>query len=441
MVVSGPEARSVFQSGLTEAIAAAGGRPLVLTRNPRSQGVPSSLPAEALPFPYEVPWLSRYRQRVRALRQRWLASQGQRLWRHRPPTGRAPTAPLSPPLSLVELASTMERSLSNRFGGHPDWEDSLARLGIGAIVCTSLGSPRSLPPLASARKMGIPIHIAPNSWKDQFINPHLHIWPDKLMLWNQTQADAIKHSNPRLPARRVEVTGSLHLEALHRVDAVPRSEFLKRSALDPARPYFCYTAASTSAVENEEAIIETVLGALATIPERPQLVLRANPMGERERFLALQGRFPRDLVVQQPQWEWDPILDWCSPLPEDLENWRSTIYHSTANISIPSTVTLEFLAMNRPVINITFDAESGPNSHSNQRYWDAPFYADLRSNPLVHPVGKETGLAAVLRSILANNTGPTGHPLPRPDLARLAARITRNLHSDSPRRLDLDLGN
>ena len=60
-------------------------------------------------------------------------------------------------------------------------------------------------------------------------------------------------------------------------------------------------------------------------------------------------------MIQKPMWEWDPANDWNCPLAEDSEMWVGTVLHAALNVSIPSTVTLEFAGPGKPVVNVCFD--------------------------------------------------------------------------------------
>jgi hypothetical protein len=50
---------------------------------------------------------------------------------------------------------------------------------------------------------------------------------------------------------------------------------------------------------------------------------------------------------------WD--MAWATPRPEDLELYCSLLRHAAMSINAASTVTLEFLLIDKPVINLDFD--------------------------------------------------------------------------------------
>ena len=102
-------------------------------------------------------------------------------------------------------------------------------------------------------------------------------------------------------------------------------------------------------------------------------------MEDGSRFQTFASLYPSDLVIQRPQWDWLPESGWICPLEEDTSVWVSTAYYSHLNISLPSTVTLEFGALGRPVINICFDLPEAANyESSNLRYWEADWYSEIK---------------------------------------------------------------
>jgi hypothetical protein len=54
-----------------------------------------------------------------------------------------------------------------------------------------------------------------------------------------------------------------------------------------------------------------------------------------------------------PQVLWDE--KWYTPMYEDLTVYSSLVHHAAMSINAASTVTLEFLMLDKPVINLDFD--------------------------------------------------------------------------------------
>lgn len=294
---------------------------------------------------------------------------------------------------MAELLTKWERSVvwfhkieqtwSALRGAPREWTRLLRALDIDCLVASSYASERTLPALQAAASLGIKTVIVANSWKDVYSKPRVPVMPDRLAVWGESVMEDLAAANPYLRSDTLAVAGSLHLERfLHARQVVGREEFCAKVGLDPGRPFVCYTAAAPAAVRNEGHILECLLEAAASgeLPGRPQLLLRTNPMEDGSRFQDLAARY-RDLIIQRPSWEWDAERDWNCALPEDTDLWVATAFHAALNVSISSTVTLEFAALGRPVVNVCFDLPAPLSAElSNRRFWDAEFYREVRQS-------------------------------------------------------------
>jgi hypothetical protein len=305
--------------------------------------------------------------------------------------------------SSIYLFFVIENILGKVIGTDEIWQRLYVENKVDLVISAGY-SYRILPSLQTAKNMGLKTAIIPNSWKEIYTHPHLHVEPTKMLVWTKDNADAFVKYNPWIDKRILGIVGSLHLvQFLSHPKLMHKQEFFARTGLDPKRPYICYTAAAPAAVQNEELIVSGILSAIKEqkIAANPQLLLRLNPMEDGSRFEYLSKEFPGELIIQKPLWEWKPDLDWCCSLPEDLMLWVSTVYYAACNISIPSTVTLEFLAFHKPVINVCYDAIAVTDAaSSNKRFWESDFYAEIKDEINVFPAFSRVELLHTLKSLL-----------------------------------------
>jgi hypothetical protein len=102
-----------------------------------------------------------------------------------------------------------------------------------------------------------------------------------------------------------------------------------------------------------EAVVQ-ILGDLDMQP-KPQLVVRTYIKGTSPEIQAMASRNIPDVVF--PAILWDP--QWIMPLYEDLSLYSSLLRHCALGINAASTVTLELMMLNKPVINLGMEP---PNS-------------------------------------------------------------------------------
>lgn len=272
-----------------------------------------------------------------------------------------------------------ESKLAQALGTNHIWAQVISELGIDAIIAVYFGE-RTLVPLQTAYNLGKKTIIIPIYSKSIFSKPHFHLIPSRIFLWNERAVEDYNRINPWIDPKCIKVTGSLLLEPFKNTNNIlGKRTFCEQVGLDPERPYICYTAASPKAVKNEKIIITEILQRFIKLYPNLQLLLRLNPEEDGDWFVELENKFNKNLIVHKPQWERYLNDGWRCPLPEDIVLWIATIKYSLANISIPSTVTLEYAAMRKPVINICFDMlHHLPLELSNRRFWNAEFYSEAR---------------------------------------------------------------
>jgi hypothetical protein len=279
----------------------------------------------------------------------------------------------------------VERSVRRFSRNVRAWEHLYEELGLDCVVAADYASPSAVDALLAAGRKNVAAVVLANSWKDVYAHPYVAAPPTRFGVPASPEADYLRRASQL--SDRIAVVGSLHLERFLKPSAIlGRAEFCRQAGLDASRPFVCYTAAAprtvAGAMAGEESIVETMLETIEHHRSRPQVLLRLNPREDGERFQPLQSRFA-NLVLQEPSWEWNPREDWNAPLPQDLDSWVATVHHAAFNVSIPSTVTLEFSAAGRLTLNICFDAHPQPPEASNARFWDAPFYQGIRNSPFV----------------------------------------------------------
>ena len=302
----------------------------------------------------------------------------------------------------LRTLSSVEATLARASSAVKSWQQFYEDLGLDCIIAMDFASPRVVTALQAARLSGVTTIVLTNSWKDVYAHPYLPSPPNWIGVPGEPQAAYLRRANPGFQGTRVTAVGSLHLEPFHYPGTiVARSQFCEARRLDPSRPFICYTAASPSVVRDEEAIVATLLDEVGKHPAQPQVLLRLNPREDGGRFEALTARFSQ-LRIDKPRWEWNAAGDWNAPLLGDVDQWVATVFHSAFNVSIPSTVTLEFTVFGRLTLNVCYDAggDTVPQQ-SNRRFWDAPFYREVRDSPLVSAAFSEGDLRQMLAYRLA----------------------------------------
>ena len=94
------------------------------------------------------------------------------------------------------------------------------------------------------RALGIPSALCVGSWDHLSSKALLRQWPDRVFVWNETQAREAQtlHGVPR---DRVVVTGAQCFDQwFDRRPTLDREAFCRKVGLDPARPYVLYVCSA-----------------------------------------------------------------------------------------------------------------------------------------------------------------------------------------------------
>ncbi|HUT04558.1 MAG TPA: hypothetical protein VM163_11795 [bacterium] len=208
-----------------------------------------------------------------------------------------------------------------------------------------------------AQHLGVKTVALPQNWNNIYKCARVFLDCDRQLVWNERMRDFVIEVNPHLEAERVIPVGSPQFDFhANNMLIVPREEFAHTVGFNAARPIICYSAAAPKTVLHEAQILRQFLEAISHNPlfEQPQVVVRLNPIGSDPEFLELAREFP-ECYLCEPGWEVRRDVSWiCSSL-EDVKVWMNLIFHSALNISVPSTVTLDFAGMDRPVVNVAYD--------------------------------------------------------------------------------------
>ena len=156
--------------------------------------------------------------------------------------------------------------------------------------------------------------------------------------------------------------------------------------------------ASPDIFQREHRHVELVIRLLETLdlPTKPQLVVRTNIKDTSPEMRELADRCPPDVVF--PEVAWDER--WHTPLFEDLTTYTNLLRHAAMGINAASTVTLELLMFDKPVINLDFEP---PGSDLEpclgfRRHIQFDHYLPIAESGAVMVARSESDMAAMLET-------------------------------------------
>jgi hypothetical protein len=207
--------------------------------------------------------------------------------------------------------------------------------------------------LARARKSGVPLQTFVFSWDNLTTQGRMIPRYDSYLVWSSRMAEELLKIYPDTNANDVIITGSPQFDMHHRKGMrISRTEFCKRLGLHPEYPIVLYTTGMPNHMPHEEEIVELLLSVIKSFPtsRQPQLMVRVYAKDGSGRFDAFFQKHP-DVCRAPVAWEREHL----TPLPEDEGYYYNQLEHCDIGVNVASTVSLELLMHNRPVVNIAFD--------------------------------------------------------------------------------------
>ncbi len=227
----------------------------------------------------------------------------------------------------------------------------------------------------TAQQLNISVHYLVNSWKDLFINNFLPFQGLKgLYVWSETMKHDYLKQIPYLKDEPIVISGNPTFDVL--IDAMPtkeRSFYAEKYQLSISAKWLLYTMMPVGLTTDEiETIRYTAEELLRVFPKEEIMILvRKNPTHETDDFLALD--LPENVRIAEHFCSFDKVNDMIVQSPTGEQEWLDLLQHCEMNLSVPSTVSLEFMTLSKPVLNIAYNA-SGKQDERIIQFFEAGFY-------------------------------------------------------------------
>jgi len=208
---------------------------------------------------------------------------------------------------------------------------------------------------------------------------------------------------PDIPSDHVCITGTPQFDFYFKPEFCLSKEALcRRIGADPARPLVLYTTGIAHHFPEEHRTVEHVIRVLRQldIHPRPQLIVRTYVKDTSPEMFALAERYAPDAIFPKVEWE----KKWFTPLRGDLAVYTSLIRHAVLGINAASTVSLELLMQDTPVINLGFDPPGSDLPHwlRWRRHIEFDHYRPVAESRAVMVAGSVEELDAMLEQGLKN---------------------------------------
>lgn len=249
---------------------------------------------------------------------------------------------------------------------------------IQLILGTGYSSSFAKSIFVTANKSGLPTYLLVNNWKDLYINNFVPFnFLSSVFVWNKNMKDDFLTHMPYLKEENLIVSGNPVFDSL--IKSKPkfdRAYYSKKYNINKDAEWIYYTMMSPLAGIREIEIVKLIAKEISTAFTRNEMIilLRKNPQHTKEDFT--NETIGDNIVLTDHYSFFDRGKDMHTQSPEGEQEWVDLLHHCSLNMSVPSTVTLEFLALEKSVLNIGFGPDGNPDPRFRQHF-EAGFYRHL----------------------------------------------------------------
>lgn len=214
-----------------------------------------------------------------------------------------------------------------------------------------------------AKEMGIRTAGFIFSWDNLTSRSRIFEPYDHFLTWTAGMKKQLIGQYPFLRDEQVRVTGTPQFDFHFKPQFwLSREELCRHLGVDAARPFVLYTTAVGPFFPEEYRTVQLVIDLLKKmdLPQKPQLVVRIYPKAPDPMMLELAKQSIPDVIF--PPMLWD--LKWFTPSFEDQPIYTTLLRECAVGINAASTVSLELMMHNKPVINLGFDPPGSQLPHA-----------------------------------------------------------------------------
>jgi hypothetical protein len=197
---------------------------------------------------------------------------------------------------------------------------------------------------------------------------------DNFLVWSDLMKKELLYFYPNVKEEDVRVVGTPQFEP-YVMDKYKtgKKDFYEKFALKDSQKIICFSCADASIGANDPIVIRAIAIAIREnkIGIPCQLLVRTSPVEGPDRFSAIQKDFP-EIIWNTPKWiltRENHSESWSQRIPteEDIKDLRSLLEYVDLNINMCSTMSLDFMLFDKPVINTVFgNPENG--FYDDQRF-------------------------------------------------------------------------
>jgi hypothetical protein len=230
---------------------------------------------------------------------------------------------------------------------------------------------------------------------------------DYYLVWSDLMQSELMHFYTKIKSEHIEVVGTPQFEpyVLEQYQTT-KEAFFKKFGLDSLKKTICFSCGDISTSKNDELYIQIIANAIkSNTIEEVNFIVRTSPAEDAIRFAALVEQYPF-IHWNFPDWSLtreghQEVWSQRVPTIEDVKDLRALIEYCDLNINMLSTMSLDFMQFDKPVINTVF-GNSSNGLYNDQRFLQYAHIVNVVNSHSTKIATKEEELITAINQYLNN---------------------------------------
>ena len=231
---------------------------------------------------------------------------------------------------------------------------------------------------------------------------------DGYLVWSELMKNELIHFYPNTNVDKVFVVGTPQFETYVIDDyETDINYFHNRFELNNNKKTICYSCGDVSTSKLDPLYIEIIAkGIESNKIDDINFLVRTSPAEDESRFIEIIKKYP-NIKWNFPNWKLtrdNHVETWSQRVPsiEDLTDLRCILNNCDLNINMCSTMSLDFMIFDKPVINMALGNISN-GLYNDQKYLNYNHYDRVVKSGAVAIVKDESEIYKAIKNALSNS--------------------------------------
>ena len=249
--------------------------------------------------------------------------------------------------------------------------------------------------LRIASRLNIPSIGMVKSFDNLTSKGYLAFETDYVFLWNQVMKGELKELYDYADSK-IKITGVPQFDIYKIKPLLTKEEFITKNKLSNNKKIVLYATNHKDISPDDPLNIDFLAKNLPKL--NAQLIVRLHQMDNISRYESINYE---NVVFQVPGIEEGQGTQERVAFKNFTKELRDTLFFSDVTINTCSTMTLDSIAAEKPVINIYFDIEDKPYHQSVKRYYDFLHYEQIISSKSTSLANSQEHLLSLISTNLS----------------------------------------